>query len=252
MYSLRRWYRYFGIPAYSLVSNKIPFTFFYKSEGEWMMRMRGVSLPIKEPRLTALEYFRHFIPEKGGIVFDIGGERGLEARQFSKLVGSDGKVYTFECFPKHVQLLKSLAEENRNIEVVEKACWNEKTDLTFFIGNTPGSNTAIPDAKGQFNQALANNENNKLVVNADTLDNLWRELTGSSPIEFLKMDIEGAEYEALEGATEMLMSTRLVVIASYHIRAGIPTAPRVYDMLHRAGFDVRIDDNNHVYGVRHG
>jgi hypothetical protein len=64
------------------------------------------------------------------------------------------------------------------------------------------------------------------------------------------MDIEGAEYEALEGAPAMLAQTRQAVIAAYHIRDGVPTAARVDAMLKAAGFRTRIDENLHVYAWR--
>jgi hypothetical protein len=64
------------------------------------------------------------------------------------------------------------------------------------------------------------------------------------------MDIEGAEYEALAGATEMLRHTRRAVIAAYHIRDGVRTANRVAEMLRTAGFTVEIGDNHHVYAKR--
>ena len=242
--------RFFGIPVYSIFFKRVPFMFFYRAKNEWMMFTRGVNIPVKEPKLSAVEYYRHFIPSRGGIVFDVGGERGLEARQCSKIVGVTGSVYTFECFPEHIETLNALSNELGNVKVVERACWNETTDLTFFVGNTPGSNTAVSDVKGQFNQNLANQTSEELVVKADTLDNLWAEYTNSSTIDFLKMDIEGAEYEALEGGKKMLASTRCVVIAAYHIRDGIPTAGRVADMLSELGFIVRVDENYHVYGTR--
>lgn len=106
------------------------------------------------------------------IVFDVGGERGLEAKQFSKLVGESGKVFTFECFPRHIEELQALTTQYSNIQVVDKACWNCKENLTFYTGNTAGSGTAIADAKGQYEQALANTSGDVLVVEADTLNNL--------------------------------------------------------------------------------
>lgn len=64
------------------------------------------------------------------------------------------------------------------------------------------------------------------------------------------MDIEGAEYEALEGASELLAATKKVVIAAYHMRDGVPTAERVREILLQAGFSVIVGDNLHVYGSR--
>lgn len=239
-----------GFPFYSLVSPRVGFCVFFKSKGSWFASTRGQVFTVREPRLWTLEYFRHFVPPKGGVVFDVGGELGYETEQFSEMVGSSGRVFVFECLPDHIARLRKLAEGRKNITVVENACWNEQSSLEFFVGRTPGSNTAVPDAKGQRGQALADQSKEKIVVQAETLDNLWRKLTDSTPIDFLKMDIEGAEYEALEGASEILKHTRHVVIAAYHIRDGVRTADKVADMLLKSGFIVRIDENDHVYAER--
>lgn len=234
----------------SLFSRKIGFTVIIPISDGWYAYTRGKIFPVKELALDSLEYFRHFVPKTGGIVFDVGGELGFETEQFSRIVGDKGKVYVFECFPDHAERLKRIARSRQNVVVIEKACWNSKTELNFYQGHTPGSNTAIAEARGQVGQELADSNSNKFVVQADTLDSIWEELTGRAPVDFLKMDIEGAEYEALEGAYELLTMTKKVVIAAYHVRDGKPTAERVKYLLSLSGFKVRIDENLHVYGTR--
>ena len=238
-----------AFPLYSLFSHKIGFTVFFKRHGDWHAFSRGRTFRVAEPQLWVLEYFRQFIPKPTSVVFDVGGELGVETAQFAELVGPSGKVYVFECLPEHVQRLQRLAETCPQIQVVNRACWNTETQLEFFVGNTPGSNTAVADAKGQRGQDLAD-VNNVLLVQAQPLDTLWKELHGGQPVDFLKMDIEGAEYEALEGATEMLAATRFAVIAAYHIRDGTTTAARVQAMLKASGFKTRVDENHHVYAWR--
>jgi FkbM family methyltransferase len=235
-------------PVYSIFTNKIGWCFFYINKGQWKLYTKGRFFPSGPPRLHSLDYFRRFLPTQGGIVLDVGGEYGFEAKQFSELVGDSGKVYTFECFPSHIEHLRKMSEEYHNIQIIEEACWNEPTKLTFHIGNTVGSNTAVPDVKGQFDQKLASNKT--IEVKANTLDMQWKIYCNSEEIDFLKMDIEGAEYEAIEGAKEVLLNTKKVVIASYHIRDGVPTASKVADMLRELNFQVHIDENLHVYGTR--
>lgn len=239
-----------SFPLYSLLSPKLGFTVFFRRDGAWHAYSRGRSFRVHEPRLWAMEYFRHFVPARGAVVLDVGGELGFESAQFAELVGEQGKVIVFECMPEHVKGLQALAAKHRQMSVVNCACWNEVTQLEFFLGNTPGSNTAVPDAKGQRGQTLASNATPSLKVDAKPLDMLWKELLGKQPVDFLKMDIEGAEYEALEGARELLGQTRFAVIAAYHIRDDVPTASRVDQMLKASGFKTRVDENLHVYAWR--
>jgi FkbM family methyltransferase len=237
-------------PLYSLFSDRFGFTVFFRRQNAWYARTRGVVFPVREPGVAVLEYFRHFIAGKGEVVFDVGGEFGYETEQFAGLVGSSGRVFVFECLPGHIAKLKEIAARFPQVTLVDAACWNSPCELEFFVGNTPGSNTAIPEAKGQHGQALANSDGETIRVRAETLDTLWRELHGCGTVDFLKMDIEGAEYEALDGATQMLSKTRRAVIAAYHIRDGIPTAALVEQKLRAAGFNVRTDENLHVYAWR--
>lgn len=239
-----------AFPFYSAVSSRCGFCLFARTPSSWWAYTRGKLFPVQVPHLVALEYFRYFVPRTGSTVFDVGGELGLETRQFARMVGPGGKVFVFECLPSHVEKLNQIAQRNPQVQVVERACWNEETQLEFFVGKTPGSNTAVPDAKGQIGQSLADFNKEKLIVKAERLDDLWRRLHGGKPVEFLKMDIEGAEYEALDGAVELLKQTRLAVIAAYHIRDGVRTADKVAVKLKQAGFSVQIDENFHVYARR--
>lgn len=216
----------------------------------WFAFTRGRFFPVKNADLESMEYFRYFVAKRRGIVFDVGGELGYEALQFSKMVGKKGKVYVFECFPPHVEKLKKIADKQKNISIIERACWNAQENIKFYTGYTPGSNTAIRDCTGQRGQELAHIDADQYIVPADTLDNLWVELTDRGKIDFLKMDIEGAELEALQGAKEMLKNTNKVVIAAYHRRHGQPTAKKVEKILIESGFWIITDDNLHVYGRR--
>jgi len=239
-----------GFPVFSLFSGRVGFTLFFRRQGRWYARTRGQTFPVRTPNLRVLEYFRHFVPRSGEVVFDVGGEFGLETELFARMVGPTGKVLVFECMPHHVAHLERLAAGLPAVEIVNVACWDKPCELKFHAGHTPGSNTAVPDARGQSGQALANAEGETFMVRADTLDNLWKRLHQGRPVDFLKMDIEGAEYEALAGATEMLQHTRRAVIAAYHIRDGVATAARVAEQMRAAGFQVRTDENLHVYAWR--
>jgi FkbM family methyltransferase len=247
---LKNLVRAFFFPFYSAVSPRTGLCFFARLPSGWWAYTRGKTFPVQAPFLFALEYFRHFVPRTGTVIFDVGGELGLETRQFARMVGPSGKVFVFECLPSHIEKLKGIASANPHVQVVERACWDRETELEFFVGKTPGSNTAVPEARGQIGQELADFSKDKLTVKAERLDDLWKRLHHGGPVEFLKMDIEGAEYEALDGAEEMLKHTRLAVIAAYHLRDGVRTADHVGDKLRAAGFQVRIDENHHVYAQR--
>jgi FkbM family methyltransferase len=236
------------MPIRSIFSSKLPFTVFFPGAKGPRMLLRFRVLDAKSFSIDALEYFRKYVPKKGDLCLDVGGEFGFETLQLSHLVGPEGRVYVFECLPDHLAHLEQIAAASGNIVLVRKACWNKNETIAFHIGNTPGSGTLIGDAKGQRGQTLASTK--QLEVTAITLDDFWRAELNSQVVTFMKMDIEGSEYEALDGAKEVLKNTSNVVIASYHIRDGVPTAAIVQSKLNSAGFHTRVDENLHVYGWR--
>ena len=241
----------FGYPFIALFLKRHPFAVFFPSPSGWKAYLRGKTFDIQRPNFASLEYYKYFFPEEGGIIFDVGGELGIESKQLSVMAGDTGVVFVFECFPDHVRKLRRLQAAYPNITLVEAACWNEKTSLSFHTGNTAGSNTAIPDAQGQSGQLLGKLDAQTISVPANTLDYFWETLANESQVDFLKMDIEGAEYEALEGAKKLLAVTSKIVVAAYHIRDGVPTADKVLEILQTSGFRSWIDPSNlHVYGVR--
>jgi hypothetical protein len=86
---------------------------------------------------------------------------------------------------------------------------------------------------------------------------------GIGPISFLKLNIEGAERQALPGCREVLGRTRSVCVAAHDFRADrgeaetFRTLGFVKSFLHEAGFALTTRDEDkryyvpyHVHGVR--
>src|SRR5688572_28213430 len=85
-----------------------------------------------EPETFA--FFRQNV-KKGDTVLDIGGHIGLFAVVTAKLVGSEGKVYSFEPTPFTRSVLKDVIELNGVSEVVEvrpEAVSSKSGDTVFF------------------------------------------------------------------------------------------------------------------------
>jgi 3-dehydroquinate dehydratase len=79
-------------------------------------------------------------------------------------------------------------------------------------------------------------------VDVDTIDNILKELK-ISKIDFLKMDIEGAEIEALKGAKETLKNKNIkLVIAAYHEIDRRPTYKTIISNLEKMGFRIHRED----------
>jgi len=139
---------------------------------------------------------------------------------FSKLVGKEGLVYAFEPdainierINRNKQLNKDLAD---NIKIEELLLWDENKLVDFYEAGTVGSSAVwIPDA-------------DKCVQKQAVRIDDWVLKNNIKKLDFIKMDIEGAEIEALVGCVQTMEALKPnFAIASYHIVNGKPTYIKV-------------------------
>jgi FkbM family methyltransferase len=144
---------------------------------------------------------------EGDVVFDLGGHLGL----FTSYALSRGaaRVVVFEADPRNVACLrKSLAEviAAGRVEIVEAAAWSEETELVF-AGAGEADNSSVSQISDQGN----------LKVRATTIDRVMNDL-GLERLDFIKMDIEGAERHALVGAkTSIARYKPQMALSIYHL-----------------------------------
>jgi len=135
---------------------------------------------------------------KGDIVIDIGANIGYYTLMFAKLVGDTGKIYAFEPDPKNFSILEKNIQVNgyNNIILEKKAVSNKLGKSTFYVSeNSAGSSMHKPN-----NYAV-----NEIYVDLITLDNYF-EVNSITP-DFIKIDIEGYELNALKGMESILQSS---------------------------------------------
>jgi FkbM family methyltransferase len=154
--------------------------------------MRGFS-PIRDR-----QYFEEFVPLKQGEVFvDAGGYDGLTSRQYAMWNPGYRKIYYFEPVPAMMEVSRRNLMSVRDVHFVQKALFSRNDKLRFDA--SCGERSWI-SAGGQTE------------VEAVSLDEEVPE-----PVTFIKMDIEGAEYEAILGATEHIKSdVPTLAICIYH------------------------------------
>ncbi|NEO52982.1 MAG: FkbM family methyltransferase [Okeania sp. SIO3B5] len=146
--------------------------------------------------------------KQGMTVFDIGANIGHYSILFSQLVGQSGKVYSFEpTSSTFKKLLKRLKEHQcSNVFPFQKAIFSENKLLEF---------NEFPDEYSSWNsigRPQMNDPNspanyvpivNTEIVEAVRLDTFC-EANNIKNIDYLKIDVEGAESYVLEGAISLL------------------------------------------------
>lgn len=182
------------------------------------------------PIAADFNYYQHFYKAKeNDIVVDAGANMGHISVFLSKQVGADGVVYCFEPDRLNVKMLNDNRELNsdlpNNIIIEDLLLWNENILVDFEEAGTVGSS------------AVWFSENAKLVKKqAVTLDS-WAKDRKLSRLDFIKMDIEGAEIEALDGAVALIRQfSPNFAIASYHIVNGEPTYIKVEEFFKKLNY----------------
>ncbi len=131
----------------------------------------------------------------GGVTFDVGGNMGGLTSALSRLVGPKGVVCTFEASPRIVGYLnQNIARQgHRNVTVYHRAVYSNSNEIL-----------QIYDGDHLNDSIYAKNSPTKVShpVKTLALDDFCS-LSGLVP-DFIKMDIEGAEFDALLGSEKII------------------------------------------------
>lgn len=147
----------------------------------------------------------------GNIVYDIGAHTGFLTLFSSRLVGDSGRVFAFEPLPENYTLLKEHLKINgvRNVSSYQLAISN--SNKTVFFTNNPNSfaNTYIQSSP-MMNIAIPIIE-----IQAVALDVFIKGNNLPLP-DLIKIDVEGAEYDVLQGAENSIRASKPLIILATH------------------------------------
>ena len=137
------------------------------------------------------------IIEPGMVVIDVGAHVGYFTLLAARRVGSQGKVYSFEPDPANYRLLQQNIESNgyRNVVVNQSA-----------VSKTGGSAQLVLSSRDNGTHSLYGNgmpDAVKVSVGMVSLDEFLTD-EGWPKVDLVKMDVEGAEMDALEGMGRLL------------------------------------------------
>jgi len=165
---------------------------------DWVHTWAAGALVTSQPAFNApahtqssLALFTYqYRPKAGDIVMDLGAGVGTEIKAFSDWVGPQGHVYAIEADPNAFRRLSKLIGLLRLHNV---------TALNLAVGATEGvAHLTQDDADGLVNRVVENTELFTISVPMVSLDTLASDLN-LVQINYLKINIEGAERQALIG-----------------------------------------------------
>ena len=167
---------------------------------------------------------------KGDVVVDAGARIGTFAAKISAAVGEEGRVTAIEPEPgNYACLLKNIRENGLgNVIPIRKMLWSGQRHMPLYLSGNVFSHSAYCDA-------FFGLTGESIEVEADSLDNILEE-AGIGRMDFIKMEIEGSEVEALKGMEKTLQSDVTMAIAANNPIDGQPTYKDVMTELQRFGF----------------
>lgn len=201
--------------------------------------LRGALLILIEAYVQTPGFFStHVHVRPGDVVLDLGGNLGTSALLFSRLVGPEGHVYSFEPAFADVER-RNLADNGaRNVEVIPAAVGDRCSEVELTVTDEGiDSRLARPSHRG-----------GRLRVPMTTLDEFVAQRR-LQRVDFIKMDIEGAEELALRGAEQVIARFRpQLTIASYHTDlAGEKQHPKLVRLLRERDYQVEERGHRHIF-----
>ncbi len=145
--------------------------------------------------------------KKGTTVLDVGANYGQMSVVFSEMVGADGTVYAFEAEPIiYGILIKTFAaNECKNVKAIPGAVHNKTGEKLVF----PEPDFKRFDSYGSY--GIDPNAKNGRIVESITIDSL--QIKG--PISFMKVDIQGSDLFALQGAKDTILKNKMPILFEF-------------------------------------
>ena len=154
--------------------------------------------------------FAHTV-QVGHVFFDIGANVGYYTLLASKLIGNTGKVVAVEPSVRNIAYLYKHVQINKlkNVSIVSAAASNN-ISITIFSQSDNNAMGHIAD-KGVFDIKAAST---LIPVVTISIDELIKS-TGVNP-DVIKIDVEGAETDVLNGMKDLLQTKPPIIFLSIH------------------------------------
>lgn len=179
------------------------------------------------------------------VIFDVGSRDALDGLYLLDSLAAD-ELHAFECNPTGVEICRSNVDSyngHGRAFLVDNAVSSQNGVVSFYPIDPLRTRTSWPDGNPgassllRANPAYANETyvQNEIEVESVSLDSYCR----SHPMpDFVWMDLQGAELDALKGAAGVLPHVKAisVEVAFRQMYLGQPLFSEVDSLLHAAGF----------------
>ena len=145
------------------------------------------------------QYFDFFSCGKEEVFVDAGAYDGETTLKFISWAGDYSKIFVLEPLPEMHEIISNKVKGLNNIVIKKCAAWNQEEKLYFHKDLDRTSSNV--DKRGE------------VEVCGNSIDNI----VAGARVTYIKMDLEGSEYKALEGAKETIQRWKpKLAISIYH------------------------------------
>ncbi len=175
----------------------------------------------------------------GHTALDVGANIGYYSLVLAKAVGDAGRVHAFEPVPRLAGTLERNIEANgfRNVIVERLACWSSCGETEIYEG--PGSNSGTSSLFRQNAEAVKGHK-----IQTTTID-AYAVAKQLKSVDLIKIDVEGAEIDVLEGAWETIARWRPVLIVEVvprFLESRASSFEAFLKLLESRGYECRVRD----------
>ena len=181
--------------------------------GKYLLYVHGSDLSLA-PHLMLDGYWEIWVTmaianyiQPGMRCIDVGANVGYYSVLLADWVGSAGYVHAVEADPFNAARLRLNLKKVDNATVIEAAAWDEAGEAPLFMQDVhEGDHTLRGDVEERFKE--------RGLLGTRSVKTVRLESVVEAPVDFIKLDIEGAERRAWVGMREILHNSPRVQIAA--------------------------------------
>ncbi len=195
----------------------------FKNVAKYVLKNHNIKAGI-QGRNYNIQYHEYIKKDLIKVMFDCGFFNGVNALNFIKNFPNLKKEYAFEpLYDEFKSDLLDFAIQNSNkVQIVPYAVWNKKDILNFCVSGPASRAESLAVVKSSQMRD----------VETITLDEA-KDMLNVQKVDFIKMDVEGSELNALKGAKNIILNDRpQMAVSIYHSSSDFVEIPLyLYDLL---------------------
>ncbi len=146
--------------------------------------------------------------KSNAVIVDVGGNLGSHTNCFVNDIQAN-KIFVFEPIPNMYNSLVSRFGDKENIEIYPNALSDINTKATFYVKENAPAESGL--ARKDVYSDGSNSNLLEIEVEVRKLD----DFNFGRKVDFIKIDIEGAEINMLRGAKNLIAKDRPLISAEY-------------------------------------